>query len=220
MMTSTLTLFMTQAATIVDEEASMIGRTQAGDVQAFNMLVERYQNRVYAVCYRMLGESDAADATQEVFLSAFRGIRHYHGGSFLAWILRIAKNKCYDYLRIRSRQPQTLLDPDDGSSVLLRVTDPNEAPDDRVLRAELARKINHQIQQLPADQRLVVILSDVEEYSYDEIATATGWPVGTVKSRLSRGRARLRNALRGSDDQDEHVEKVEERRVSQALVQV
>lgn len=198
MMNSVVSTFTMQPIAGTDDEASMIDRTQAGDVQAFNLLVERYQSRVYALCFRMLGEADAADVTQEVFIAAFRGIRHYHGGSFVAWLLRIAKNKCYDQLRIRRRHSQTILDTDDSTGVLDRVTDPGEALDVRVVRGELGRRLQDHIQRLPPDQRLVVILSDIEGYSYDEIVTATGWPVGTVKSRLSRGRARLRDALRGS----------------------
>ena len=183
------------------DDAQLIERSQAGDVQAFNLLVERYQHRVYAVCFRMLGDADAADATQEVFLSAFNSIRRYRGGSFIAWLLRIATNECYDQLRVRKRRPHVSLDAetDPGEARAYEVADPGEAPEDRILRAELSHRIQHELRALPADQRLVIVLSDIEGYSYAEIVAATGWAMGTVKSRLGRGRARLRDALRAQD---------------------
>ncbi len=93
------------------DEPDLIARSQGGEVQAFNLLVERYQNRLYALSYRMLGDADsAADVTQDVFFSAYRNIGRYRGGSFVAWLLRIATNACYDQLRARKRRPQTSLD--------------------------------------------------------------------------------------------------------------
>ena len=184
------------------DELDLINRSQAGNLEGFNMLVEHYQHAVYRLCVRMLGEADAADATQEVFLSAFRGIRFYRGGSFVAWLLRIAKNECYDQLRARKRWSLCSLDSERDAQDVTRLQLRNwgEALDDRMLRGELAQELACQIQQLEQDQRWVVILSDVEGYSYDEIVAATGWPLGTVKSRLSRGRARLRAALWARDE--------------------
>ena len=184
------------------DEPDLIARSQDGDVQAFNLLVERYQNRLYGLSYRMLNDADAAaDATQDSFLSAFRNIRRYRGGSFVAWLLRIATNTCYDQLRARKRRPQTSLDAFDPEldDTPRQFTDLGEAPDERTMRDELAREIERQLQTLPDDQRLAVVLSDIQGYSYEEISTATGWPLGTVKSRLSRGRMHLRDALRAGE---------------------
>ena len=184
------------------DEPDLIARSQDGDIQAFNLLVERYQNRLYGLSYRMLNDADAAaDATQDSFLSAFRNIRRYRGGSFVAWLLRIATNTCYDQLRARKRRPQTSLDAFDPEvdDAPRQFTDPGEAPDERTIRDELAREIERQLQTLPDDQRLAVVLSDIQGYSYDEISTVTGWPLGTVKSRLSRGRMHLRDALRAGE---------------------
>ena len=184
------------------DETDLIARSQAGEVEAFNVLVERYQNRVYALSYRMLGDGEsAADVTQDAFFSAFRNIRRYRGGSFAAWLLRIATNACYDRLRTRKRRPQTSLDAfdHDTDDVAPQFMDPGEAPDERTLRDELAREIERRLQELPDDQRLAVILSDIQGYGYDEIAAVTGWPLGTVKSRLSRGRTHLRDALRAGE---------------------
>ena len=186
---------------IPGDEAELIHRSQAGDAQAFNLLVERYQHRVYALCSWMLGDADAAaDTTQDVFLSAFRNIRRFSRGSFGAWLRRIATNACYDQLRARGRRSHTSLDAidRDGDVAPRQFTDPGEAPEERTLRAELAREIQRQLQELREDQRLAVILSDIQGYGYDEIVTATGWPLGTVKSRVSRGRKHLREGLRAS----------------------
>ncbi len=188
--------------TMFPDEADLIGRSQAGEVQAFNLLVERYQSRLYGLSYRMLGDADAAaDVTQDAFLSAYRNIGRYRGGSFVAWLLRIATNACYDQLRARKRRPQTSLDAfdHDGDDVVPQFTDPGEPPDERTLRDELAREIERQLHELPDDQRLAIILSDIQGYGYDEIAAVTGWPLGTVKSRLSRGRTHLRDALRSGE---------------------
>lgn len=184
------------------DEPALIDRCQAGDVQAFNLLVERYQNRIYGLSYRMLSDADAAaDATQDTFLAAYRNIRRFRGGSFSAWLLRIATNTCYDQLRVRQRRPQVSLDAfdPDMEEAPRQFTDPSEAPDERTQRAELAHELERQLQQLPDDQRLVVILSDIQGYSYDEIAEATGWRLGTVKSRLSRARMHLRDVLRSGE---------------------
>ena len=187
------------------DEADAICRSRQGDVQVFNHLVEVYQSRVYAVCFRMLGNGDAAeDATQEVFLAAFRSIRGYRGGAFAAWLLQIAKNKCYDQLRARRRQVSLDATQDDMDAAPRLVVDPSEGPEERVLRAELGRTLERLLLALPADQRLVVVLSDVQGYSYPEIAAATSWPAGTIKSRLSRGRTRLRTALRAATEQALH----------------
>jgi RNA polymerase sigma-70 factor (ECF subfamily) len=187
---------------MLPDEPQLISASQEGDLQAFNMLVEHYQHRLYALAYRMLGDPEAAaDATQDAFLAVYRNIRRYRGGSFIAWLLRIATNACYDQLRARKRRPQISLDAveTDADEAPRQFTDSGESPDERILRDELAREIERRLQELPDDQRLAVILSDIQGYSYDEIAAATGWPLGTVKSRLSRGRTHLRDALRAGE---------------------
>ncbi len=181
------------------DEQQLIADSQHGDVQAFNTLVEHYQGRLYGLCFRMLGEHDAAaDATQDTFLSAYRNIRRYRGGSFAAWLTRIATNACYDQLRLRQRRPTTSMDAllQDDEQAPRQFEDTGESPDERTLRNELAQEIQKALLVLDPDQRLAVILCDIQGMSYDEIAEATGWPTGTVKSRISRGRAHLRERLR------------------------
>jgi RNA polymerase sigma factor (sigma-70 family) len=181
------------------DESELISRSQHGDVQAFNLLVERFQKRLYTLSYRMLGDAEtAADATQEALLSAYRNIRQYHGASFEAWLLRIVTNACYDQLHARRRRPHSSLDllASDHAELTCQSTVAGAELDERTLRGELARMIERKLRQLSHEQRLAIILSDIEGYSYDEIAAATGWPVGIVKSRLSRARTHLRAVLR------------------------
>lgn len=184
---------------MANDEAQLITDSQRGDVRAFNLLVERYQVRIYNLCYRMLNDGEAAaDVTQDVFLSAYRNIKRYRGGSFTAWILRIATNACYDQLRVRQRRPTSSIDAllDDEEHAPRQFEDQSESPAERSLRNELAREIQRSLAALDDDQRVVVVMSDIQGLSYDEISAATGWPLGTVKSRLSRGRAQLRAVLR------------------------
>lgn len=187
---------------IVDEEQRLIRASQRGDVDSFNRIVEMYQNRVYNVAYRMLGNPDAAaDAAQDTFLSAFRNIHRFRGGSFRSWILRIATNTCYDVLRAQKRRPTASLDalltpgPDDTSGHF-EPPDTGEAPDETALRHELGAAIQQALLLLPDDQRMVIILSDIQGMNYQDIAHVTNANLGTVKSRLSRGRARLRDILK------------------------
>lgn len=179
------------------DEQALIASAREGDVRAFNQLVMLYQSMVYNVAYRILSDADAAsDATQDAFLSAFKAMGKFRGGSFKAWLLRIVTNACYDQLRVKQRRPTSSLDDlpveSDHSPYL---HDPAEKPDEFVERQELNHMIQVAISTLPVEQRMVVVLSDVQGLSYQEIAQATGLSLGTVKSRLSRGRARLRDYL-------------------------
>ncbi len=181
------------------DEPVLIARAQRGDLPAFNQLILHYQGIAYNVAYRVLADPDAAaDATQDGFLKAYRKLDQYRGGSFKAWLLRIITNTCYDLLRAHRRRPTSSLDRDpeesDGEhdATLL---DTAERPDDYVMRRELASTIQAAINQLPPDQRTVLVLSDIEGMNYQEIAEATGAALGTVKSRLSRARAHLRDIL-------------------------
>jgi len=180
----------------MDEEA-LVASARKGDVRAFNQLVLLHQGMAYNVAYRILGDADAAaDATQDAFLSAFKAIRQFRGGSFKAWMLRIVTNSCYDQLRAKHRRPSESLDDlDVEEDHLSSLRDPAEQPDEYVERLQLDRALESGILRLPAEQRIVLILSDVQGLNYQEIADATGLSLGTVKSRLSRGRARLRDLL-------------------------
>jgi len=187
-------------ASPLENEQALIGAARRGSLDAFNTLVLHYQNGVYALAYRIMGEPAAAsDAAQETFITAFRRLESYRGGSFRAWLLRIATNTCYDELRRRKRRPAELLDDlpgaesDDGPPLPAE----GETPEQAVQQSELNRAIEQCIQALQIDQRSVLVLSDVEGLSYQEISEITGANLGTIKSRLSRARAGVRNCLQG-----------------------
>ena len=128
------------------DEAGLIQDAQRGDLEAFNRLILAYQDRVYNQAFRVLGEYQSADdATQEAFISAYKSIRSFRGGSFRAWLLRIVTNACYDELRRKKRRPTTPLEPvdDEGDEIESPnwIADPGELPEDNIARAELANAI-------------------------------------------------------------------------------
>ena len=169
---------------------------RAGSVDAFNALVLHYQDLAYNVAYRLLGDPDAAaDAVQEGFISAWQHIGSFRGGAFRAWLLRIVTNGCYDALRRRQRRPAASLDDLADGEVGFDPPDPADSPDRLVLRRESIAAIQRALLELPLDQRTAVVLYDVQGLSYDEIAEIGGVSLGTVKSRISRGRAKLRGLL-------------------------
>ena len=170
------------------EEAQLIKLSKQGDGDSFNQLVEKYQKLAYNLAYRFLGQAQAAeDATQEAFISAWKGIGSFRGENFRAWLLQIVANTCRDSLRSNRRHPTTSLD-------AFPVDPP--APSVNLERSlELEEALKRGLAQLPEDQRLAIILSDVIGMSYEEIAQTMGCSLGTVRSRLSRGRESLRHWL-------------------------
>ena len=181
------------------DEPTLIRDAQRGDLNAFNRLVLEYQSLAFNVAYRVMGEEPAAaDATQEAFLSAYKHLDSYRGGSFRGWLLRIVTNACYDELRRRKRRPQTSLDElaeANESFVFLR--SPDEGPEKAQQSLEMVRAIEDCLRALPEEQRITAVLGDVEGLDYQEIAGITGVSLGTVKSRMSRARAKLRDCLQG-----------------------
>ena len=183
------------------DESALIHEAQQGDIDAYNTLVLHYQDQAYRVAYRIMGEPDgAADATQEAFISAYRALNSFRGGSFKSWLLRIVTNACYDELRRRKRRPQSSLEalyvedeaPDDPS-----LSSKIENPEGYAQRMDLQAAIMECLQDLSEEHRTVTVLADIEEFSYDEIADTVGVALGTVKSRLSRARRSLRDCLQG-----------------------
>lgn len=188
-----------------DDESLLIARSQRGDVNAFNQLVANYQQIMFGTVFRMLGDPDvAADVTQDAFIAAFRGIQSYRGGSsFRAWLLRIGSNLACDHWRRTQRRPaeslEALVEEEEpqASRLLsaLASTDVQDNPEESLLTQELQGLIQQGLQQLPLDQRTAVVLCDIEGLSYEEVAAATQTTLGTVRSRIARGRARMRNYL-------------------------
>jgi RNA polymerase sigma-70 factor (ECF subfamily) len=166
-----------------------------GDLDAFNELVLEHQALVYNLCYSMLGHRQAAeDASQEAFISAYRNLSGLRGGAFRPWLLRIAANACHDELRRRARRRSSSLDVALEEGVP-EPPDPDPSPEASALTAELQREIHSALQTLPEEQRLALVLCDLEGLDYAEIAQTMRCSLGTVKSRIARGRARLRVLL-------------------------
>lgn len=182
------------------DEPALIHDAKNGDLDAFNRLVLAYQDMLYNTAYRVLGDPAlAADATQEAFISAFRKLKSYRGGSFKAWLLRIVTNACYDELRKQKRRPTTPLEPltEKGEEMESPrwLADPSASPEKQVETFELERAIQRCIESLPPDFRVVVVLADIQGLNYKEVAKAIKKPLGTIKSRLARARLRLRECL-------------------------
>lgn len=195
--------------TILPDE-TLIEYARNEDLAAFNVLVERYQRLVFAVCSRLLLDPQhAEDVTQETFIRAYTALDQYYGGSFRAWLLRIATNRSYDLLRHSQRRPADSYEAQTVESEPQWSSEPlSPDPAQFASRAALSDHLERALAQLPADQRLAVLLHDVHGYPYDEIAETMAVSLGTVKSRLSRGRARLRELIRQDERARELFESV------------
>lgn len=185
------------------DESALIQAARQGDLEAFNQMVLVYQDRVYTQAYRVMGEHSAAeDAAQEAFISAYRKLHTYRGGSFIAWLLRIATNACYDELRRRKRRPTTPLEPetDDGETFDSPhwLADSGESPEAALQRTELAEAIQRCLNELAPDFRMAIVLIDIQGLDYNEAATVIEKPLGTIKSRLARARQRMQACLQKS----------------------
>ena len=177
---------------VADEQR--LQRARDGDLTAFNELVLEHQGLVFNLCLRQLGQRQAAeDAAQEAFVSAWRNLGGLRG-LFRPWLLRIAANACTDELRRRGRRPQSSLDVALEAGVP-EPPDEDPSPETNLLQGELRREVEMALQNLPEEQRLAVILSDLQGLDYNEISIVMKSSLGTVKSRIARGRARLREVL-------------------------
>ena len=176
-------------------DSSLVPRAQQGHLDSFNTLVLRYEKQVFSVALRMVGSrQQAEDVAQETFTRAYKGLKGFRGGSLKAWLLRITTNTCNDYFRSHQSQRDLsleMLTEDIGMS--LPSSDPS--PEEEALRGELGQEIQRGLLTLPGDQRMVLIMVDVEGMSYQEAAEAVGISPGTLRSRLSRARAKLRDYL-------------------------
>lgn len=177
------------------DEAAVIARAAAGDRTAFAQLMEHYQGACYGLARRLLSDADqAADATQDAFIHAYQAIGSYRGGIFRSWLLRITANASYDIMRRAQRRPSSPLpDPEEGAPELpdAHAVDPLA----EATKSELYRHLEVALARLPPDQRTAVVLCDVYGMDYNEVAAMTKSALGTVKSRIHRGRLRLRELL-------------------------
>jgi RNA polymerase sigma-70 factor (ECF subfamily) len=178
-----------------DEQAT-IEQARTGDLEAFNQLVLHYQNYIYTITYRIMGEPDgAADMAQDAFITAFRKLDTYRGGSFKSWLGRIATNNCYDSLRKQQRRPADYLEEMNTHYDEAPIPSPQPSPERTVQNSELSAAIQQCIGNLKDDQRQVMIQVDIQGLSYQEAAEDNQVSLGTVKSRLSRARLAVRRCL-------------------------
>lgn len=172
----------------------LLARARDGDLEAFNQLVLLHQALVFNLCYRLMGHRQAAeDAAQEAFLAAWRRLGSLRG-QLRPWLLRIASNACLDEQRRRSRRPSGSLELALESGVA-EPADPAPALEAVHLQGEMRRELETALSRLPQEQRLALILCDVEGLDYAEIAAVAGVSLGTVKSRISRAREKMRGIL-------------------------
>jgi RNA polymerase sigma-70 factor (ECF subfamily) len=178
------------------DEAAVIARAAGGDRAAFTQLMEHYQSACYGLAWRLLSDADqAADATQDAFVHAYKAMASFRGGIFRSWLLRITANASYDILRRAQRRPSSPLpDGEEGSAPEL----PDSGavnPAAEAAKSELYRHLDVALRRLPEDQRTAVVLCDVYGMDYNEVAALTQSALGTVKSRIHRGRLRLRQLM-------------------------
>jgi len=188
------------------EEAAIVAELKAGSEAAYAWLIGEFQQPVYGLVYRIVNDpADAADTTQDVFLKVFRGMNHFHGESSLkTWIYRIALHEAANRRRwwFRHKARETSIEPVESETagpgdgaLQVALTDPKESPFDNVAHHEVQRRVEEELKNVPEPYRTTLILRDLEEMSYEEIAEVLEISLGTVKSRLTRGRDALRQRL-------------------------
>jgi RNA polymerase sigma-70 factor (ECF subfamily) len=178
-------------ATPTDED--LLRRSLGGESEAFGLLIERHQDRVYRVCLRIAGNpEDAHDAAQETFLTAFRKLAQFRGeAAFTTWLHRIAVNSCYDAMRRRKRRPALhTVHADDDTPF-----EPGPPVEDHAEQVAGSLDVGRALGEIREDYRIVLVLADVEDLPYEEIASILEVPIGTVKSRVHRGRVALAKVL-------------------------
>ena len=178
-------------------EQQLVSAARQGDMAAFESLVRLYEKRVFALTLRMCGDrEDAAEAAQEAFLAAWQGLAFFRGdSSFSTWLYRLASNACVDLLRRESRRRAAAGPSLDDEELNLEVPDEMPSPQDEAERRELREEIERGLAALSPEHREVLVLREIHQLRYDEIAETLDLDVGTVKSRISRGRKQLRNFL-------------------------
>lgn len=178
-------------------DALLVERARGGDLDAFNDLVTRYQDQLYGLVYRMVPDPDqASDVVQEAFFSAFRNLAGFRGGSVKSWLNRIAVNAAMDLQRARRRRPVGPY-PELEDESWQPPAGPEVDPEGITLDVERTAALEDALRRIGDDQRTAIVLFDIEGYDYAEIATMTGVSLGTVKSRIHRGRLALRALLEG-----------------------
>lgn len=177
-----------------ESDTALVERAQQGNLDAFNQLAHRYEGQIYNVSLRTLADPQLAqDVTQDTLLRAYRGLARFRGGSLRAWLLRIASNACMDLFRSRRASPDVSLELLTEGGV--QWASESRTPEEEALRGELGREIQRGLMKLPQDQRMALVLVDVEGLSYEEAAETLAISPGTLRSRLSRARSKMRDHM-------------------------
>ncbi|MBM7582584.1 RNA polymerase sigma-70 factor (ECF subfamily) [Caldicoprobacter guelmensis] len=181
------------------DEALLVEKAKKGDMVAFEELVSLYAKKIYNYCYRMTNnKEDAEDLAQEVFIKVYKNLKSFKGNSKIStWIYRIAYNTCIDKYKKGSKVDTVSLNPGkDEDAVGIELVSGDPLPEEEVIKKERYRKLQACIAALKPEYKTVIILRDIQNYSYEEIAEILQVPLGTVKSHISRARAALSDALR------------------------
>lgn len=182
---------------LVDDK-NLVEQAKQGSQEAFGALITLHEKKIYALCYRMTGNPhDAQDTAQEAFFSAWRSLPTFKGDSaFGTWLYRLATNACIDHLRKQKRRTTTSLSyGDDDTEFQLELTDPSLTPDKKLEQKEIMQSLHEGLDALPPHHRDVLLLRELSGLTYQEIAERLHLDLGTVKSRIARGRTALRNFL-------------------------
>lgn len=181
------------------DDAGAIERARAGDGRAFEQLARELEVPLYRHVLRVVGTpAEAEDVVQDAFISAWRSIGSFQGGSFRAWVFRIATNRAIDTIRARRRRGEVPLEPPEDQDVeWAEPVAPGPDPEELASRREDLAAVEEALTTLPPEQRAALVLRDIEGFSYEEIAQMTAVEIGTVKSRIHRGRVAVRNVLVG-----------------------
>jgi RNA polymerase sigma-70 factor (ECF subfamily) len=194
---------ITREPTLPQEDAALVKAFQAGNKASFDELVLRHKDRLFNLCFRFLGDyQEANDSAQEVFVKIYRSLKGFRlESAFSTWLYRIAVNTCKNKLKsseYRHKKKMVHLDNPgilEGSTGALEITDDTQSPLLELERKERLNLIRQAIDSLPPARKMIVVLRDIEELSYEDIANITGYSLGTIKSRLSRARLDLRRKL-------------------------
>ena len=186
------------------EDTELVLVAKQSNLNAFNELVLKYQNQVFDHAYHLLGNYDIAeDVSQDAFILAFRRIHQHRGGSFRAWLFKIVTNLCYTEMRTWRRNTFQMLEPIDYEGEVNEsprwMKDPRPVPEEEVEANDLRELLENSLKKLPYDYQMALSLIDIQELDYMEAASVMGVPIGTVKSRVARGRMQFRRILEAED---------------------
>lgn len=183
-----------------DREKGLLERAKAGDIAAFEQLIESYQKKIFNIALRMLGNyDDAGDLSQEVLIRIYKSIGSFkEQSSFSTWIYRITTNVCLDEIRKRKNRKIISLDEEirlEDGEMKRQIESDEPSPEETAEAKDLKKIVNDAIGKLSEEHRIVIVLRDLQGLSYEEIAEVLKCPEGTVKSRINRGRQALKNIL-------------------------